>query len=100
MANIKSAIKKIRKDKVRVARNKAWRSKVKTLVKKTDQLLAQKGIASDKLDQVFKEAQKNLDKAAKKRIIHPNKAARLKSHLAKKISEVSAAHESSKPRSS
>ena len=92
MANIKSAIKKIRKDRKRAARNKAWRSKVKTLVRETNKLLAQKKIPFEEIENSFREAQKNLDKAAKERVIHPNKAARLKSRLAKK-----AAHESKKP---
>ena len=40
---------------------------------------------SDEVVKLFSTAQSSLDKAAKSKTIHPNKAARLKSRLAKKV---------------
>lgn len=100
MANIKSAIKKKRKDKRRTARNRVWRSRVRTLARKVDDLLAQKGASPEEIEKSLGEAQKNLDKAAKRGVIHPNKAARLKSSLAKKVIAAETAHGAKKPQSS
>ncbi len=77
MPIIKSAIKKMRKDRVRTLRNKKRKDQLKTLIKKAR---LQKTPAN--LQAVFSA----LDKAAKVHLIHPNKASRLKSRLAKGIS--------------
>lgn len=60
--------------------NRAKRSNMRTAVKK-----AKEAIATDPAgaDGVLVEATQRLDKAAKQRLIHPNKAARVKSRLAK-----------------
>lgn len=76
MPIIKSAIKKVRKDRVRTARNKAREAVVKKLVKS-----ARKNPSAKNLSAVFSA----LDKAAKVKLIHPNKAARLKGRLAKLV---------------
>ena len=75
MPLIKSAIKKVRKDKVREARNKKRELVLKTLIKKARTVKSAKNLQA-----VFSA----LDKAAKVHLIHPNKAARLKSRLTKK----------------
>lgn len=75
MPIIRSAIKKVRKDKVRTARNKKRALILKALVKK-----ARVSKTAKNLQAVFSA----LDKAAKVHLIHPNKAARLKSRLSKK----------------
>lgn len=75
MPIIKSAIKKVRKDKIRTARNKKRKDSLKSLIKK-----ARTGKAAKDLQAAFSA----LDKAAKVHLIHPNKAARLKSRLTKK----------------
>lgn len=75
MPIIKSAIKKVRKDKTRTARNKKRELTYKSLVKK-----ARVSKAAKDLQAAFS----SLDKAAKVHLIHPNKAARLKSRLSKK----------------
>ena len=74
MPIIKSAIKKVRKDKTRTARNKKRELNVKSLIKKAKTTKAAKD-----LQLVFSA----LDKAVKVKLIHPNKAARLKSRLSK-----------------
>lgn len=78
MPLIQSAIKKMRKDKVRTLRNKKRGSELKTLVKK-----ARRETSPENLKAVFSA----LDKAAKVNLIHPNKASRLKSRLSKGISQ-------------
>lgn len=70
----KSARKKLRKDKGRTAENKKIKNLFKSAVKK-----AQK----NKTEKVVRDAIKLVDKAAKKNIIHKNKASRLKSSLSK-----------------
>lgn len=75
MPIIRSAIKKVRKDKLRTTRNKKRETALKTLLKK-----ARLEKSAKNLSAVFSA----LDKAAKVHLIHPNKAARLKSRLTKK----------------
>ncbi|MDO8618491.1 MAG: 30S ribosomal protein S20 [Candidatus Daviesbacteria bacterium] len=80
MPIIKSAIKKVRKDKLRTARNKKRELSVKSLLKK-----ARISKSPKDLQAVFSA----LDKAAKVKLIHPNKSARLKSRLSKLVSHPS-----------
>lgn len=77
MPLIKSAIKKVRKDKVRTARNKVRGSALKRVLKE-----ARKNPSAKSLSTVFSA----LDKAAKVNLIHVNHAARLKSRLSKLVS--------------
>ncbi len=72
MPIIRSAIKKVRKDKLRTARNKKRELTLKSAVKKARASKSAKDIQA---------AFSALDKAAKVKLIHPNKAARLKSRL-------------------
>ena len=76
MPNIKSAKKRVLVSKVRQERNKAAKSQLKTVMRKAR---AEGADAEARLAAV-----KKLDKAAGKGLIHKNKAARLKSRLAKK----------------
>lgn len=73
MPIIKSAKKKLRQDKKRQARNLIVKKKYKEALK-----VAQKKPTKKNLKQAFS----IIDKAAKKGIIHKNKAARLKAKLA------------------
>ncbi|MBI4038837.1 30S ribosomal protein S20 [Candidatus Daviesbacteria bacterium] len=85
MPVIKSAIKKVRKDKVRTARNKKRETTLKSLIKKARVLQTSESLQA---------AYSALDKAAKVHLIHPNKSARLKSRLAKLMSYPSFTSES------
>ena len=79
MANIKSAIKSIRKDTRRTLRNKPVRSSLKTYVKNA---VTEIGSGDQELsEEAVRVAASKLDKAAQKGIIHPNQAARRKSRL-------------------
>lgn len=78
MPIIKSAIKKLRKDRRRTAVNKKRKETLKEAIKKTRRSPTEANV---------KAAQKLLDKAAKTNLVHKNKAARLKSKLAKLLSK-------------
>lgn len=70
----KQAKKKLRKDRKREKANLKIKSEYKKVVKKTKKSPTTKSLS---------QASKSLDKAAKKGLIHKNKAARLKSRLAR-----------------
>ncbi len=76
MPNIKSAKKRVLVAKQRTEANKAAKSKLRTVIKKAR---AEEADAA-----TIKSAVVSVDKAAGKGLIHKNKAARLKSQLAKK----------------
>lgn len=89
MPNTKQAAKRHRQDQERRQSNKAKKSMIRTFTKKVDQALEEGNAAV--ADDMFKVAQQKLDKAAKTNIVHPNKAARRKSRLQKKINAAKAA---------
>ncbi|RJP47241.1 MAG: 30S ribosomal protein S20 [Armatimonadetes bacterium] len=74
MPIIKSAIKKMRKDKVRTARNNRREDAMKKSIK-----MARRNPDNKTLSAAFSA----LDKAVKVNFIHKNKASRLKSRLSK-----------------
>lgn len=76
----RSARKKLRQDKVRRLQNNIARVAVKNTVKRYKKTPSVK-----RLTEVFSV----LDKAVKKKIFHPNKAARLKSSLSKLLKKQS-----------
>ena len=76
MPLIRSAIKKLRKDRKRTLVNKAKKEGLKSLIKKT-----RTNKNTENLRAVFSA----LDKAVKTNLIHKNKASRLKSRLSKGI---------------
>jgi small subunit ribosomal protein S20 len=82
MANIKSQIKRNRQNEVREARNKAVRSELKTRVKKS---LAASESGDTEAAAVYRQAQKRIDMAASKGVLHKNTAARRKARLAKRL---------------
>lgn len=87
VANIKSQIKRNRQNEARRLRNKAAKSELKTRVKSAVRIAeAHDETALDALQL----AQKRLDKAAEKGIIHKNQAARRKSRLMKRLNRVEA----------
>lgn len=83
MANIKSQIKRNRQNEKRRQRNKAVRSELKTREK---QVL---GADAETVDDAFLLAQKTIDQAASKGVLHKRAAARKKSRLAKRAAAVS-----------
>ena len=82
MPNIKAAEKWVRQTEKRTQRNLDVKTRLKTLFKKA---------VSAQDAEVSKSVEAQYDKAAQKGIIHPNKAARKKSRLAKAVSKANAA---------
>ena len=85
MANIKSAIKRIRSSERKRVRNKPVRTALKTYVKTAQVHIAQ---GEDTAAEDVVRAISELDKAAAKGIIHKNQAARRKSRLMAKLNKI------------
>ncbi|WP_123039779.1 30S ribosomal protein S20 [Cohnella candidum] len=88
MPNIKSAIKRTKTSEKRRLRNASQKSALRTAVKQADAAVAGTDVNVAKDALVL--AQKKLDKAVTKGLIHKNAAARKKSRLAKKLNALSA----------
>ncbi|MCK4519176.1 MAG: 30S ribosomal protein S20 [Candidatus Omnitrophica bacterium] len=89
MPTRKSAIRDLKKNKIRHTRNKAVRSELKTRDKAMNALLGEKKL--DKAKGYLKTYITKLDKAASKKIIHKNKASRKSSRLMKKLNSLTSA---------
>lgn len=89
MPHTKSAKKAMRQDAKRRDRNRAAKKGIRTHLKKFNIALTE-GTPEERQAE-FIAAVKKLDKAAARRIIHPNAAARKKSQLAKKLNPAPAA---------
>jgi len=83
LANIKSAMKRIRVIRKKTARNKMIKSQLKTAIRRFEEALDQNqfDVAKEKLQFV----DKKLKQAAAKNIIHKNNASRKLSRLTKKF---------------
>jgi small subunit ribosomal protein S20 len=80
LANSKSAEKRIRQAEKQRMHNRVQRSRLKTSIKKVN-------VATDAEAALlaYRETAAILDRFATRRLIHPNKAARKKSQLARKV---------------
>lgn len=79
MPTTKSAKKRLRQNIVRRTRNRAQKAAVRTQVKKVRAAAAAGDVS--KAEAELRLAAAKLDRAGAKRVIHPNKAARLKSRM-------------------
>ena len=86
MANIKSAKKRILVAETRAARNKATRSKVKTMVKKVETAIAEGDKAAAQAALVV--AIGEIEKACSKGVYHSNTASRKVSRLTKAVNAI------------
>ncbi len=86
MANIKSAKKRVLVTQTKTARNKAIRSRVKTMIKKVDAAIA----AGDKAaaQACLTTAISEIDKAATKGVYHKNTASRKVARLTKAVNSI------------
>jgi small subunit ribosomal protein S20 len=86
VANIKSQKKRILTNEKARLRNNAYKSELKTLVRKVDEAVASsdKETAADALRVVSRK----LDKAVSKGVLHKNNAANKKSGLAKRVAKI------------
>ncbi len=83
MPNISSAKKRLRQSVKRNTRNRAAKSELRTEIRKVREAIVAGDVAKGEAE--FRVAVKKLDRAAAKRIIHPNRAARVKSRLSMKL---------------
>ena len=83
MANHKSALKRIRQTKTRTERNVAWRSKMRTYIRKVED--AVKSQNKESAATAMKNAMPVVHRAVSKGIIHKNTAARTISRLTHKV---------------
>lgn len=83
MANIKQQKKRVLTNEKRRVRNQAYKSELKTLVRKTREAVeaGDKELAQSNL----RDASRKLDVAVSKGVIHRNQAAQRKSKLAKQV---------------
>jgi small subunit ribosomal protein S20 len=88
VANLRSAIRDIRKSRKRAERNQSVKSAIKTFVKKTRVAIAN---GDENAAELFSQTSAAVDKAAKRNIIHKNAANRRKSRLAKRLNAAKAA---------
>lgn len=86
MANIKSQVKRIETNRKAEARNRAVRTELKSAVK----AVREASIKGDKqaAAEALKNANRKLDKAVSKGVLHKNQAANRKSAIAKKVSSL------------
>lgn len=85
MPNIKSAKKRMVLGNLARERNRGDRSRLRTALKR-----ARDATALDQAEERTKEAFSLLDQAAQERLVHPNKAARLKGQLSRHLNQLSA----------
>jgi small subunit ribosomal protein S20 len=83
LANSPSAEKRHRQSQKRYEHNRAQRSRMKTSIKRV--LNAQDAESGDA---ALREVSAMLDRLAARRVIHPNKAARKKSQLARHVASI------------
>ncbi len=87
MPNIKSAKKRVLVSKANYEKNKAYRSALRTALKKADAAINAK---SEDMNAVVTATVKKIDQAAAKGIIHKNNAARKKSALVVRCNKANA----------
>ena len=80
MANHKSALKRIRNSETKRLRNRYQHKTTRNAMKKFKELTTKK-----EAEKMFPEVVSMIDKLAKKNVIHNNKAANLKSNMAKHV---------------
>lgn len=86
MANIKSQIKRNKTNEKRRIRNKAYKTEVRSLIRKTREA-AEAGNAEE-ASEALRVATRKIDKAVSKGVLHKNNAAKRKSRLAKLIASI------------
>lgn len=83
MPTIKSAKKRMRQSRKRAEHNKAQRSRLKTQIKKV-----MNAEDADAAVEAYRQTVALIDRMASRRVIHPNKARRKKSQLARRVKEL------------
>ncbi len=86
MANIKSQIKRIKTNEKRRVRNKAYKTEVRSLIRKTREAVEAGNV--EEAQESLRIASRKLDKAVSKGVLHKNNAANRKSKLAKLVASI------------
>jgi small subunit ribosomal protein S20 len=86
LANIKSAIKRNKQNEKRRLRNRYFKGRARTFVKRARQAMETEGTSEAR--KATLEAISVLDQAAVKGILHRNNAARRKSRLMKRLAQL------------
>ena len=86
MANIKSAIKRLRSAERRQLRNRLHRGRARTAVRRARRLMDDGRL--EEAREAVREAVSALDNAAQKGVIHKNNAARRKSRLMRHLNQI------------
>ncbi|MGD0656109.1 MAG: 30S ribosomal protein S20 [Thermoguttaceae bacterium] len=86
MPTTKSAQKRLRQSREKRAKNRSVKRSIRTQYRKIIEAV-QKGNAQD-AEEEFREAAKQLDRAATRHVIHSNAARRTKSRLSAKIKAI------------
>lgn len=87
MANLKSAIKRIKINEKKREQNTSFKSTMRTKIKRVEHLVEAEDLEGAK--EAFNEAARSIDKVVQKGIIHKNNGNRHKARLAKKIKAIS-----------
>ncbi len=88
MANIKSAIKRVRTNNDHRARNISVKTDMRSQIKRVETLVEASDV--EKAKTALVSAVQKIDKAVQKGLIHKNKGNRQKARLTKKVNELSA----------
>src|SRR5690625_644345 len=88
MANLKSAIKRVRTNETKRERNRAVKTNMRTHIKRVEHFIETNDVDNAKL--AFNQTAQVIDKAIQKGVIHRNNGNRQKSRLAKKLQDITA----------
>lgn len=88
MPNIESAKKRMRQSAVRRDRNRGRRSALRTSLRRLDEAIEANDM--ERVRKTWRDAQATLDRMARRGVIHRNLAARKKSRLSRRISQLEA----------
>ena len=88
MANLKSAIKRIRTNDKKCIQNQSFKSDMRSQIKKVESLIEAND--SENANAAFQLAVKKIDKTIQRGIIHKNNGNRQKARLAKRLNNHSA----------
>jgi len=88
MANIKSAIKRVEINNKKRSQNGAQKAAMRSVMKRVEKLVEENDAENAKI--TLQTANKEIDKAVQKGIIHKNNGNRQKSRLAQKVNSLGA----------
>lgn len=87
MAHTKSSKKRVRQNEQKRLHNRELKGRMRTAVKAVEKKIG--SADAEDLEAALRRASSEVDKAGRKRLIHPNAAARKKSRLAKRLAKAS-----------